>query len=51
MKIYIKKKKNHGCNCINIFTIKNKRQHTCTKLKANLDNVAKKTKRKNLNTS
>jgi hypothetical protein len=26
--------------------MKNKRQHTCTKLKANLDTVAKKTKRK-----
>ncbi len=31
--------------------MKNKRQHTCTKLKTNIDNFAKKIKKKKLNTS
>ncbi len=50
-KLQLHKRKNHGCNYTNTFAMKNKRQHTCTKLKANTDNFAKKKQKNFFNTS
>ncbi len=45
-KITLQTRRNHGCNRTSTSAVKNRRQHTCTKQKANLDNVVKKTKKK-----